>query len=180
MSAPALLVFPAVRPVTAPADFVLIHLSGREARHMTQPTLLRSHVMLAELPSGVGWARRHVVDILQQWAVPEDAIETARLIVSELATNAIRHTNRKAEETTRHYSPSDAPRTFTVVLTLAGGSLEISVWDQDPTPPTLMDVGTDATSGRGIFIVAALSSVWGYRPTPDASGKVVWANLLLR
>lgn len=147
---------------------------------MSQPPALHSELTLAELPGGVGWARRHVVDVLQRWAVSDELVEAARLIVSELATNAVSHAERLTTETTGYEAGSGSLRTFTVSLTLTGRSLEIQVGDQDPTPPTLRRVGTDAVSGRGIFIVAALSSSWGYYPATNGAGKVVWANLLLK
>ncbi|MFG2979534.1 ATP-binding protein [Streptomyces sp. NPDC048331] len=145
---------------------------------MSQLPPLHSQLTLAELPNSVSWARRHVVDVLQQWAVPASTTETARLIVSELATNATSHTTPEPD-TTWFSSRPGRPRTFAVSLTLTDRKLEISVGDHDPTPPTLREAETEATSGRGLSIVAMLSSNWGYRLAPHGAGKAVWAILHL-
>ncbi|WP_327334123.1 hypothetical protein [Streptomyces anulatus] len=42
-------------------------------------------------PTTNAWARRHNVDTLQRRRFPAESIEIARLLVSELATNAIQH-----------------------------------------------------------------------------------------
>ncbi|MEV7776937.1 hypothetical protein [Kitasatospora sp. NPDC088351] len=39
-------------------------------------------------------------------------------------------------------------------------------------------VGEDAESGRGVFLVEALSERWGYYYPPGHAGKVVWSELL--
>lgn len=48
-----------------------------------------SELALAATPNAVAWARRHTVDILQRWRFPAEGIDVARLLVAELATNAI-------------------------------------------------------------------------------------------
>ena len=35
----------------------------------------------------------------------------------------------------------------------------------------------EAEGGRGLFLVAALSTQWGWVPTQDPVGKVVWSEL---
>lgn len=85
------------------------------------------------------------------------------LVLSELLGNAVRH--------------GQPPVRFTV--TGDAGDVLISVEDADPHPPVdpaagpSPDVGQE--SGRGMFIVAALSRAWGWRRTP--AGKLVWARL---
>lgn len=86
------------------------------------------------------------------------AVPDACLVASELATNAIVHT----------HGP------FTVTVATGFGSVLLTVGDESPTmssttlPPEWED------GGRGLAIVAALSTEWGV--TSEAhGGKSVWA-----
>ena len=59
----------------------------------------------------------------------------------------------------------------------------IEVWDADPQPPAPQDLGEDGTpdpqeeGGRGLFLVAALSTRWDWYLTQEPTGKVVWCEL---
>ncbi|WP_063783182.1 ATP-binding protein [Streptomyces sp. XY431] len=136
-----------------------------------------SQLELADRPSPVAWARRHTVDVLGRWQVPPDVIETARLLVSELATNAVRHS--KSDTVGSLFSEACPVQTITLALMLGRGRLLLSVRDSDCRPPVVKSVGEDAESGRGIFLVEALSEHWGYYHLPAAAGKVVWSELTL-
>jgi hypothetical protein len=57
-------------------------------------------------------------------------------------------------------------------------SIVIEVWDVDPRKPVTQDVDFNAESGRGLFLVEAVTSRWGSRPVWP--GKVVWAELPVR
>jgi anti-sigma regulatory factor (Ser/Thr protein kinase) len=88
-----------------------------------------------------------------------DLVDEARLVASELATNAIRH----------------AGTPFTV--TLEGLDGEVTLWVRDgssrmPVPGRLAML---AASGRGLFLVDALSANWGVTAEADG-GKSVWAR----
>ncbi|WP_083494724.1 ATP-binding protein [Frankia sp. BMG5.23] len=111
-----------------------------------------------------GLARRHVAAILEAWELA-DLIETAVLLVSELVTNACRaSTGRAAVIATR--------------VTRTNTDLIIEVWDADPSAPVRRDPALDVEGGRGLLLVAALSSRWAfYRPA--TGGKVVWCSLAL-
>ncbi|MEU8523558.1 ATP-binding protein [Streptomyces sp. NPDC048577] len=132
--------------------------------------------MLATTPNAVGLARLHTSDILTRWGVPTAVIETAQLIVSELTTNAVQHP-QEGEERVSLYSPQSPLRTFELLLEAVCGVVRISVWDCDERPPALKRVGVEATGGRGIFLVAAMSSKWGHYQVRDGPGKVVWAEV---
>ena len=53
----------------------------------------------------------------------------------------------------------------------------------DPQPPAPKDPGEDGTpdpqeeGGRGLFLVAALSTHWDWYLTQEPTGKVVWCEL---
>jgi anti-sigma regulatory factor (Ser/Thr protein kinase) len=84
--------------------------------------------------------------------------DDATLVVSELVTNAILHTDSAPVLEGRY----------------AGGRLRLEVLDGQPTPPVVKLRG-DENGGYGLRIVSRLSSAWGWTPVPD--GKRVWAEL---
>ncbi len=100
-------------------------------------------------------ARRYADDVLREWdvAIPDDVL----LLVAELAANAVRH----------------ARTHFELSLRLQSGSLLVAVSDADCAPPELVDPLPTASGGRGLLIVNALATSWGWEPLPG--GKTVWA-----
>lgn len=86
---------------------------------------LEASVTLPSDPASVSAARTYVVGTLAEWGLPADteAADTIRLIVSELATNAVQHTFGQ--------SP-----TFTVDIELERDEqLRIGVTDSHPRFP---------------------------------------------
>ncbi|MBK0372937.1 ATP-binding protein [Streptomyces sp. RB110-1] len=132
-------------------------------------------IELADTPNAVGLARLHAVDVLSRWGVPAEVAETARLLVSELVTNAVRHP-QEGEAQPSAYSSRYSARTFELTLEKLWDAVRVSVWDRDSRPPVLKKVGVEAEGGRGIFIVAVMSRSWGYHPAVGIPGKVVWAE----
>ena len=106
-----------------------------------------------------GAARRFVGETLDQAGVAE-AIDDAKLVVSELAANAIVH----------------ARSGFTVSVGMTDGDLYISVTDGSFDLPAVTE-RTEAGGGRGLAIVAVLATRWGIEPA--AAGKRVWVRLQL-
>jgi hypothetical protein len=51
----------------------------------------------------------------------------------------------------------------------------VVVQDASPRPPTRMEADDDAESGRGLLLVEAISSQWGWYPTQETGGKATWA-----
>ena len=90
-------------------------------------------------------------------------VDDARLVVSELAANAVRHA----------HSP------FTVSLRQADRAVFLSVQDGSPGTPALLDPGLLSTAGRGLSIVDLVSEDWGVTPAPGG-GKSVWASFSTR
>ena len=93
------------------------------------------------------------------------------LLVSELVTNAVKATAGKQQAAIRLQLSSDS------------SSVLIEVWDADPQPPAPKDLTEDGRpdlqeeGGRGLFLVAALSSRWDWYRTREPPGKVVWCEL---
>ncbi|MCH0540033.1 ATP-binding protein [Streptomyces sp. MUM 203J] len=127
-------------------------------------------VTLPSDPASVSAARRYVADILTEWGLPDgaDITDTVRLIVSELATNAVQHTFGQ--------SP-----TFTVDLRLEREErLRLGVTDSHPRWPQRLPAAVQQDNGRGMVIIRWLTAERGGRlsvtPT-DEGGKTVWIAL---
>ncbi|MEU3187665.1 ATP-binding protein [Streptomyces sp. NPDC006923] len=127
-------------------------------------------ITLPSDPAAVPAARRYVADLLTEWGLPADAetVDTVRLIVSELATNAVQHTLGQ--------SP-----TFTVEIRLdRHEELRLGVTDSHPRWPQRLPAPVQQDNGRGMVIVRSLTAEYGGRlvVTPTAEGgKTVWVTL---
>ncbi|WP_393085936.1 ATP-binding protein [Streptomyces sp. LN704] len=127
-------------------------------------------VTLPSDPASVSAARNFVVDVLAEWGLPCDAevADTVRLIVSELATNAVQHTFGQ--------SP-----TFTVDVRLdRDEQLRIGVTDSHPRFPKRLPAAVQQDNGRGMVIIRWLTAECGgrvlVRPTREG-GKTVSIEL---
>ncbi|WP_330237891.1 ATP-binding protein [Streptomyces sp. NBC_00525] len=129
-----------------------------------------ARVTLPSEPVSVSAARRYVARVLTDWGLPEDAeaADALRLILSELATNAVLHTFGQ--------SP-----TFTVDLLLEREELlSLGVTDSHPRRPQRLPAAVQQDNGRGMVIVRALAKEYGGRVTvtpTDDGGKTVWVTL---
>jgi anti-sigma regulatory factor (Ser/Thr protein kinase) len=94
------------------------------------------------------------------------AREALLMCVSELAANAVVHT------------ASGAGGEFTVeVIRPADGVALVAVTDEGGEDrPVVRDSEGFAEGGRGLAIVEACSSRWGYRDTGAGGGRTVWAE----
>jgi anti-sigma regulatory factor (Ser/Thr protein kinase) len=125
----------------------------------------------AALPSAAGAARREAVQTLKDWGLLE-LIDTAELLVSEIVSNAVKATGLLVERPT--YAELLDLQTVILRLRLDRVSLQILVWDGDPTPPVRKDVDELSEGGRGLYLVEVLSARWGhYR---SGRGKIVWCE----
>ncbi|WP_142215857.1 ATP-binding protein [Streptomyces sp. SLBN-118] len=127
-------------------------------------------VTLPSDPASVSAARRYAAHVVSEWGLPveTEALETVRLIVSELATNAVQHTFGQ--------SP-----TFTVDLRLdRDEELRIGVTDSHPRWPQRLPAAVRQDNGRGMVIIRSLTAECGGQlsvtPTPEG-GKTVWIAL---
>ncbi|MEV7435978.1 ATP-binding protein [Streptomyces griseoviridis] len=131
---------------------------------------LEASVTLPSEPASVSAARGYVVSALAEWglAADSDAADTIRLIVSELATNAVQHTFGQ--------SP-----TFTVVMELERHErLLVGVTDSHPRFPKRLPAAVQQDNGRGMVIIRWLAAECGGRvrvwPTREG-GKTVSIEL---
>jgi anti-sigma regulatory factor (Ser/Thr protein kinase) len=89
----------------------------------------------------------------------EERIATAQLLVSELVTNAVLH----------------ARPPFVLGIQLEGDQMRIVVTDGSSAHPLARPVHDDTAGGRGLPLVEALASTWGWYIA--GLGKSVWFEL---
>ena len=115
----------------------------------------------------VAAVRRRARVVLGIWQVDPRVIDDAELVVCELVTNALTHTDRARID---------------LGLCHDGTDLVVSVWDADvqrPLPRFPQSVqGDDAESGRGLRLVQGLAQRAGCRVHPGGH-KEMWASLAL-
>jgi len=122
--------------------------------------VIRRHRDFAPTPESVGAARGFVSAVLSELATTglHPLAPSARLVVSELASNAVQH----------------AHTPFAVEVCCDPGVV-ISVEDASPAPPELRDQSPNALRGRGLFLVDKMCERWGFERTDK--GKRVWGRL---
>ncbi|MEU2358097.1 ATP-binding protein [Streptomyces misionensis] len=124
---------------------------------------------LSATPRGARLARRLTASSLASWGYPyeSDANETAQLLVSELATNAVTHGRVPG-------------RDFELRLTLLpeADALRIEVSDaRGERHLQILRGAPQDEQGRGLILVEALSRKWGV--AERVVGKTVWAEVPL-
>lgn len=111
--------------------------------------------------ASVSTARSRITEQLHDWGVGESVYEDAALIVSELFTNALVHTDSSE---------------ITCQLQTTAQTVYLAITDQGcgPSGPRVRE--PDAESGRGLILVSALAQLWGVN-TEHGCGRTVWAML---
>ncbi len=109
------------------------------------------------MPQNVRAAREFVADALADEGYRGDA-DTVLLLVSELATNAVRH----------------AHTPFEIVVDVQDDGVRVAVIDEDGAhPPLVQQPRPEDTNGRGLLIVDELAARWG-SDRVDGHSKAVW------
>ncbi len=130
---------------------------------------LHHTLVLGALDSAVPSARVHLRQLLREWGQAE-LEEDASVVISELVTNAV--------VASAELRPAVAP-----VLVWLGSDRHrvlLAVADASPRPPMRLPLGPYAYGGRGLALVEALSSRWGWYPASIAGlAKAVWAEWCL-
>lgn len=110
-------------------------------------------------PEAARIARAFVRSTLTGWEL-DGHVDDAVLVATELITNAVVHARTD------------------VVLTLRSDGyryVRIEAEDQDPSLPVRPARSVDSISGRGLTLIDALATAWGYQARRD--GKTLWAQL---
>jgi serine/threonine-protein kinase RsbW len=109
-------------------------------------------------PRSVPAARRFAAHALA--GASADTIEAVELMVSELATNCIRHTDSG----------------FELTIARAGRTIRVEATDGAGGNPTMRSPKPTDPTGRGLKIVDMLSSGWGVERR-QRQGKTVWFTI---
>jgi anti-sigma regulatory factor (Ser/Thr protein kinase) len=117
----------------------------------------RAVTKLPSDPSAVPAARRFASQHLLGFEGRPEVVDKARLLVTELATNAVLHAR--------------SPIRLTVESRQDNVRVEVRDDDPRPIPPPLAPAAS-ATSGRGLWLVDALSNDWGVNR--NERGKTIW------
>ncbi|WP_055547557.1 ATP-binding protein [Streptomyces sp. NBRC 110028] len=126
------------------------------------PVINENRVDYVPTPISVTRARQHAARLVAEWGHAALADDVA-LIVSELASNAVRHGRVPG-------------RLFRVHLTLMKTALRIAVSDpKGERLPHPRQPSPEDRHGRGLLIVRALAARWGVRER--TVGKEIWAEL---
>lgn len=109
--------------------------------------------------ASVSLARRFVRQLLAEWQVADETSGDVELALSEIITNAARHSED----------------TLDLRLTCTEDRVAFAVSDSSHRMPGVVtEADSDATSGRGLFLVEAVASRWGIES--DGLGKTVWCE----
>jgi two-component sensor histidine kinase len=90
-----------------------------------------------------------------------DALNSVEVVVSELTSNAVKHTSGGA----------------TLRIALSKEQVRVEVEDHDAGDPEERQYDPNAVDGRGLLLVSALASAWGY--ARSETGKRIWAEIAL-
>ncbi|MGP3632148.1 ATP-binding SpoIIE family protein phosphatase [Streptomyces sp. 24-1644] len=133
------------------------------------PTTRRAHprrtamtIAQAE-PERIAAARQQLRELLHDWTDPEQ-VDSAVLMLSEMATNVLVHTDGDA-----------------LMVAEASGErgerrLRVEVADGSDELPHKRRPGEMASSGRGLVLMEMLADTWGVDPRGE--GKSIWFELL--
>ncbi len=118
---------------------------------------------LAAVQTSAAEARRRTVEQLTDWRAPGAVRDNAQLVMSELVTNALRHT---------------CSEWVGCELRCDGSVVRVAVSSDGPGPQGPPEpAGDEEESGRGLLLVVALSIGWGVRRSESGRGHTVWADL---
>jgi anti-sigma regulatory factor (Ser/Thr protein kinase) len=119
---------------------------------------------LTTVESSAYVARHKASDILDQWRVSSERIETAQLLITELVANAVKFGKPPG---------ASLPAEISLALRLLGDTLVIEVSDQSAGLPVLRPADGESLDGRGLHLVHSLSSQWSYY-VPNPGWKTVF------
>lgn len=144
-------------------DDIAVLLLRREAAKTRHTAPRRTALTIAQAePERISAARQQVREMLHDWADPEQ-VDSAVLMISEMATNVLLHTDGDA-----------------LLVAQASGEhgerrLRVEVADGSDELPHKRRPGEMASSGRGLVLMEMLADAWGVDPRGE--GKSIWFEL---
>lgn len=138
---------------------------GTGPAHPARPARRTVLTVAQAEPERIAGARRQVRELLHDWADP-DQVDSAVLMVSEMVTNVLVHTD------------GDALLVAEAAGELGTRRLRVEVADGSDELPHKRHPGEMASSGRGVLLMEMLADTWGV--DPRGAGKSIWFELYER
>ncbi|MEU9349952.1 SpoIIE family protein phosphatase [Streptomyces griseoloalbus] len=128
-----------------------------------RPPVRRTMLTVAQAePERVAVARQQLRELLHDWS-STDQVDSAVLLLSEMLTNVLVHTD------------TDALLLAEVTDGRDGRRMRVEVTDAGDDLPHLRRPGELASSGRGLLMIELLAHTWGVDPRGE--GKSIWFEL---
>jgi anti-sigma regulatory factor (Ser/Thr protein kinase) len=143
-------------------DDIAVLLLTREAGPARRPTRRTAMSVAQAEPERIAAARQQVRELLHDWA-EEEQVDSAVLMVSEMLTNVLVHTD------------GNALLAAEVAHGEKGRRLRVEVTDPSDELPHKRRPGEMASSGRGLVLMEVLADAWGVDPRGE--GKSIWFEL---
>ncbi|WP_392752602.1 SpoIIE family protein phosphatase [Streptomyces sp. LN590] len=144
-------------------DDVAVLVLRREAGAMPRTAPRRTAMTIAQAePERISAARQQLRELLHDWEDPEQ-IDAAVLMVSEMTTNVLVHTD------------GDALMVAEATGERGERRLRVEVADGSDELPHKRQPGEMASSGRGLVLMEVLADAWGV--DPRGAGKSIWFEL---
>ncbi|MFI6207365.1 SpoIIE family protein phosphatase [Streptomyces sp. NPDC051041] len=135
---------------------------GRGCGHpaAVHPLVRRTMLTVAQAePERIAQARQQLRELLHDWSSP-DEVDSAVLLLSELLTNVLVHTD------------TDALLLVEMRGAPGGRRMRVEVTDASDDLPHRRSPGELASSGRGLMLIELLAHTWGV--DPRGQGKSIW------
>ncbi|WP_133899770.1 SpoIIE family protein phosphatase [Streptomyces sp. KS 21] len=132
------------------------------AAQLTRPARRTVLTVAQAEPERIAGARRQIRELLHDWA-DEEQVDSAVLMVSEMVTNVLLHTD------------GDALLVAEAMGELGTRRLRIEVADASDELPHKRHPGEMASSGRGVLLMEMLADSWGVDPRGE--GKSIWFEM---
>ncbi|MFI2370307.1 SpoIIE family protein phosphatase [Streptomyces sp. NPDC018833] len=143
-------------------DDIAVLLLTREGTPARRPTRRTAMSVAQAEPERIAAARQHLRELLHDWS-DEEQVDSAVLMVSEMVTNVLVHTDGNA----------------LLAAEIAHGDksrrLRVEVTDPSDELPHKRRPGEMASSGRGLVLMEVLADAWGVDPRGE--GKSIWFEL---
>ncbi|MDQ0795335.1 SpoIIE family protein phosphatase [Streptomyces sp. B1I3] len=144
-------------------DDIAVLVLRREGPRTRRPPGRRSAMTIAQAePERIAAARQQLRELLHDWSDGEQ-VDSAVLMVSEMATNVLVHTD------------GDALLVAEVSGERGERRLRVEVADSSDELPHKRRPGEMASSGRGLMLMEMLADAWGV--DPQGEGKCIWFEL---
>lgn len=118
------------------------------------------HRSFAHEPESVPAARRFTQEVLTDASA--EVVATSQLLVSELASNSIRHTNSG----------------FDLAVCVSADEIRVEATDCGAGEPKMRTSEPTDPRGRGLQIIDMFATTWGVTRLPG-NGKTVWFTLAM-